>query len=380
MAQAQGPEKVHAACDECRSRKLKCSGDLQTCLRCTREKIDCIYSPQKQMGRPRKRRRQGEADEPAELPAEEQNEHANILDPFSTISKFSEFGLISSAPPLPDACSSNGSAGLGAVTSHYAVTFPDPFVISPGSTLNYDIDPTLDSIDPSLWDLPPLAQSSNVSDPSVNSPNTDSCTCLSIMYLTLTELQAVPTFSFPQVIVPMRKAMSALSDLIHCDICPKEHFSAIQNVQSIVALFKAIVERFNKVLLGVDAEASQLEATGQKKPYRIGDNNPALFHLHTGTMDCPMGFNIELEAKDWRRIVKTVLKTEVYGGGSNPRPLLDLVKKSEARQERWHNNEGFCSEEWKQMYAGPHECDKAKSCEALGSHHIRRAIDRLKWD
>jgi hypothetical protein len=174
--------------------------------------------------------------------------------------------------------------------------------------------------------------------------------------------------------------MSSISDLIHCDQCSKEAFSAIQNVQSIVSLFKAVVERFNKVLLGVDAEASELERTGQKKPYRIGDNNPALFHLHTGTLDCPMGFNIELEAKDWRRIVKTALKTEVYGGGSNFRPLLDLVKESETRQEEWHKNKFAWSEEMNQLHERGHEYDPTQICETLGARHIRRAIDNLKWD
>jgi len=69
--------KLHAACDECRecrlhcnlselrlnqytgSRKLKCSGEFPQCSRCGREGIRCVYSPQKQMGRPRKRRRDG---------------------------------------------------------------------------------------------------------------------------------------------------------------------------------------------------------------------------------------------------------------------------------------------------------------------------------
>jgi hypothetical protein len=174
--------------------------------------------------------------------------------------------------------------------------------------------------------------------------------------------------------------MSALSDLIHCPHCPKESFSAIQNVQSIVAVFKAVVERFNKVLLEVDREATRLEDAGQKKPYRIGDNNPALFHLHTGTLDCPMGFNIELEPRDWRRLVKTALKTEVYGGGSNTRPLLDLVKESEGRQERWHSDKHSWSEELKQLHGQRLDCDATQGCEALGANHIRRTIDNLKWD
>lgn len=39
------------------ARKLKCSGDHPACNRCERENINCNYSAQKPMGRPRKRRR-----------------------------------------------------------------------------------------------------------------------------------------------------------------------------------------------------------------------------------------------------------------------------------------------------------------------------------
>ncbi|KAK8095758.1 lactose regulatory protein LAC9 [Apiospora kogelbergensis] len=48
----------HRACDECRSRKLACSKEADGCARCKREGIACHYSPQKQMGRPRKRPRE----------------------------------------------------------------------------------------------------------------------------------------------------------------------------------------------------------------------------------------------------------------------------------------------------------------------------------
>ncbi|KAK4230574.1 hypothetical protein QBC38DRAFT_469102 [Podospora fimiseda] len=51
---ASGQQK-RRACDECRGRKLACSKELEGCARCKREGIQCVYSPQKQMGRPRKR-------------------------------------------------------------------------------------------------------------------------------------------------------------------------------------------------------------------------------------------------------------------------------------------------------------------------------------
>lgn len=206
------------------------------------------------------------------------------------------------------------------------------------------------------------------------------CTCLSLTYLTLTDLQTVPTFSFPQVIIPLRKAMTTVSSLIKCPVCPLDPFSAIQNVSSIVSLFKAIVERFSKVLHEVNLEATRLTQSGQKKPYRIGDNNPALSHLHTGTIDCPMGFNIELEPEVWKKLVKTALKTEMYGGGSNSTPLKLLLKETEERQQRWHNDPEFLGEQRRRLWGQEH-CERDKSaCESLGGEHIRRAIRMLDWE
>ncbi|EAT85738.2 hypothetical protein SNOG_07087 [Parastagonospora nodorum SN15] len=150
------------------------------------------------------------------------------------------------------------------------------------------------------------------------------------------------------------------------------------NVASIAALCKAIVERFNKVLLVIDAEAERLEQTGEKKPYRIGDNSAALQRLHTGTLDCPLGFDIEIGAQDYKRIAKMALKTEVYGNGSNPRPLLQLIKEAEDRQQRWHEDAEMNCVERAHMFGKQTPEGAKKSCHALGSEHIRMMIDRLK--
>ncbi len=180
----------------------------------------------------------------------------------------------------------------------------------------------------------------------------------------------------------MRKAMNTLDGLIHCTECPKETFTAIQNVQSVASLFKAIIERFSKVLRQVDTEAAHLEQTGEKKAFRVGDNSPGLMHLHTGTLDCPMGFNVDLEAKDWKRLVKTALKTEVYGGGSNPRPLTDLLKEAEIRQMAWHKIMGSLPER-EQMFPGSkdfHHLHGHDKCETLGADRLKIAMDNMPWE
>ncbi|KAA8625026.1 hypothetical protein PtrSN002B_010940 [Pyrenophora tritici-repentis] len=325
------------------------------------------------MGRPRKRMRESEAVEAAHLPVPV---HPDTMNNFADMPNFADFHNRISMPALQDTQSSNGSSGHGAVTpAQYNFTFSDPFGLPYLPIAAYTTDPT---IDPSLWNLQSGVQANHPDDPIQE--NTGRCTCLTTTWLILTELQSIVSFPFPQVIIPLRKAQSVLSGLIHCTECPKEAYSAIQNVQSIISLMKAIVERFNKVLMEVDREAARLEAIGERKPYRIGDNNPALFHLHTGDFNCPMGFNIELEPKDWRKLVKTALKTEVYGGGSNPRPLLDLVKESEERQEMWHRDRHAWNEEMEQLHPERQDSDPSQGCEALGAEHIRKTIDNLRWD
>ncbi|RMZ07637.1 hypothetical protein D0862_04214 [Hortaea werneckii] len=81
---SQPHPKLRAACDECRLKKLKCTGEQPACSRCVREGIQCIYSPQKQMGRPKKRQRVGAAEEEGEaFYPKQQEEHLAPLPPTS---------------------------------------------------------------------------------------------------------------------------------------------------------------------------------------------------------------------------------------------------------------------------------------------------------
>ncbi|KAK3204039.1 hypothetical protein GRF29_106g1427830 [Pseudopithomyces chartarum] len=198
-------------------------------------------------------------------------------------------------------------------------TYADGF----GGIPTYDTSHGMDPIDPLLWGHHPDDSGFNSQANSTPGPQDNTaCSCLSLMYLSLTDLQSLNDFSFPAVITRIRPALATASTIVHCPKCPMDVFSAMQNIQSLNSLLGAIAQRFHKVLTAIDEEAARLEQAGEKKPFRVGDNSPQNAHLHTGTTDCPMGYDLNLDPQDWKKLAKLALKTEVLGGGHNPMPFM----------------------------------------------------------
>lgn len=150
---------------------------------------------------------------------------------------------------------------------------------------------------------------------------------------------------------------------------------------SLISLLTAIAERWHKALAAIDSETQLLETTGQKKAFRLGDADPNLVHLHTGTPDCPMAFTIDLEPKEWRKLSKRAIKSEVFGGSTNPNPLVALLDRMEERQHRWHRAGNVEAEK---MF-GPGCGKQNEPVEGRDAHcvrlitQVRRMVGSLDW-
>ncbi|KAF2661380.1 hypothetical protein K491DRAFT_587528 [Lophiostoma macrostomum CBS 122681] len=377
-------EKLHAACDECRTRKLKCSGHYPHCTRCDKEGIGCVYSPQKQMGRPRKRRREeAPAKEAASTDKVPQPSMIDLDEPaFSQARVFDDFRVLGAAE-IADFAATSDAAGIPVTLSDQHI---DPSLTSGYmSGITTDIDLAIDSaIDPSLWDAQPIGSerclsSATTVTPSPCSPEQGTCTCLSTMYLALSALQTLSSFAFPTVVPVMRQAMHAAWCIIHCKQCRRDVFTTIQNVQSTSALLSAIGERFHRILQEIDEETERLEASGEKKPFRVGDNSLANAHLHTGTFDCPMGFDVNLEPREFRKLAKKALKTEVLGGGGNPVPFSSLLDQFEKRQNEWHHGDAHL-EEGKKVFGENGTCKPGDAHCVRLVQTVRRIVDNMNWE
>jgi hypothetical protein len=353
------------------SKKLKCSGGQPTCSRCLRENITCIYSLQKQMGRPKKRQRAGDeegedlmiGDGPIDLngnpvtlatqgterptgPTEAVFASTNIVPNMNMATFDSAFALDETLQPWTALSNMNWTVPDEQTYDSHA-----PDLTRDNSS---EESPPMLNLPAELLNIPQTMQQNhhtpsgqtNLPQPTDRMPT---CACLSTLYLTLSNLATMdPSFSFPTALHPIREAMSTASQVISCPICPTRFITGLQNVQLLNALLMSLAERFSRILTSISNEAEALALyntsappTEQKsKPFRLADLS-APGHMHTGGLGCAAAFSLSFTPAEWRSMAKKVVRAEVHGppDGSDCCPfLLGLITTMEGRQGRWHNN------------------------------------------
>ncbi|KAF7187339.1 Transcriptional regulator alnR [Pseudocercospora fuligena] len=351
----QAATKTRAACDECRTKKLKCTGEKPKCSRCARENIDCVYSAQKQMGRPKKRQRTD--DEPTTNATKNVPHGPSLWEP-NTGAATGEDAF--DVGPYESAFTPGG--GLQPWLQS-AIDWPADFHENDGRQSNSGesvpgLTPDSSSNSPPVLNLPAeLRQthqnqrdnsSSLLLDPALAAGDVSSCipgpppgcACLSTMYLVLNNLQATSTDqTFPFSLHPLREAMQSASQVLECEQCPTKFITAIQNTQLLGTLFMSIAERFGKILEHITQESIRADLASETKKFRLADLNTPTSHLHTNGLGCVAAFSINLSPQEWRSMCKKVVRAEVYGpeDGNECCPyFLGIIKQMEDRQADWH--------------------------------------------
>ena len=104
-----------------------------------------------------------------------------------------------------------------------------------------------------------------------------------------------------------------------------------------ITLLSALACGFDTILQEVDKEAARLTDIGQKKSFKMGDANLEMAHLHTGGPDCPMNFDVELEATEWRKLAFRAIKAQIHGIRDDQLTLEGTLARLEFRQRVWHS-------------------------------------------
>jgi len=105
----------------------------------------------------------------------------------------------------------------------------------------------------------------------------------------------------------------------------------MQTTLLLVTAIPHISSHYARLLAAIDAEAAGAAgAAGGVKRLRMGEvGNPALEGWHTGTRDCPMGVEVEVEAGVWRGMMRGVVVKEVG-------VLRGVVEAMDVRGRGWH--------------------------------------------
>ncbi|OQE37800.1 hypothetical protein PENCOP_c009G01786 [Penicillium coprophilum] len=347
--------KRHAACDECRKRKLKCSGEPTGCSRCTKQSLSCNYSIQKQMGRPPKKRTRAD-DEGVDFPPisgaeiwpspEDSQQSSSGMSPSITnfpdadhlcpqffwrpgtntnspqsqpadlLSGYDDHNHtwkpdLLKPPNLPVFPSSSPWPDFSTVSEATAMPMPMPL------SLPFPI-PTIFPPSPSL----PLSPAASVSSDSA----TPGCTCLSYLYLSLSHMTSLSSFPVnSHTLCSLYIAARTARDVIRCQVCPKAFSTGFQNIMFLGTLLTVVADSWLRV--------SQADAT------------------ELGMQSAPPHFLSEAHqspdpAQVWKSWLRQVVRRAVIGGPIGPgamipcseQPdLLSMIGELEDRQRRWHD-------------------------------------------
>lgn len=176
---------------------------------------------------------------------------------------------------------------------------------------------------------------SNLLLPDIRTTSTTSdagCSCLTNLYSTLSSFQKLPPPSFPYSMGVLTKATTVARDALHCQQCPTVYATALQNLMSLCTLLPLLAHEYGKLLTHIDERAAQ----GATMSFKMGENSLDQIHLHSGTLDCPMSFDIDLSAAEWRVMARRVVRQKVVRSSGADQSVLELLEELENRQRSWH--------------------------------------------
>ncbi|OQO12147.1 hypothetical protein B0A48_02787 [Cryoendolithus antarcticus] len=293
MADPAGARR-RAACDECRSKKLKCTGEQPACMRCVREGVTCLYSPQKAMGRPRKRQRS---------------------QPLETNTRINATGS--------SRAFDNADHGSGLVTLDNNMR---PTSV-PVAASQFDSTTWLSQTIPTPPDsLPDLSLASS-----------NSCACLSSLYLSLSSLASLPSNSLLQALPALATALASAQSALLCPHCPTRLITNVQNTQVLSTLLTSLASAFMELLAKVDDRAARVAACSSAS-YNCAD---ASRHDRSNEDSRRMAAKLPIFALVWGTLCPSCqnphnLPSYSSDGTSYPPTLMSLVHGLKNRQDRFH--------------------------------------------
>jgi len=213
---------------------------------------------------------------------------------------------------------------------------------------------------------------------SIDPSEEPTCSCLQSLYASLSSFSSSPPPSFPYSMSGLKKATALARTAVRCQICTKDYNNALQNASLLNTLLQLTVGEYARLLKHIDERAT-MEA---KIVFRMGADHPHEpidWSKHTGTPDCPMGFNITLKREEWRMLARTAVRKEVLGDEDEDQSVRSILAELYDRQVGWHeHNPVGDNHPMVDVYAKMRKDDQESACApSIFIDNLRKMLDRL---
>ncbi|KAI5464965.1 hypothetical protein BGZ63DRAFT_421952 [Mariannaea sp. PMI_226] len=331
-------------------KKLKCDGEYPECGRCVSTGDTCKYSARLPLGRPKKRKTQGEEDQITVSSA-----NTTTGTPPTPVEK--------SSPPI------GMRKDADVVMSQSGFEFTSQLVYDP-------------SLDQSLWGCE--TDISIEPDQTVlrldSTPSEPSCSCLASIYLCLEETRATHSnMSFSSGLIRLRTVVSRALGILQCQVCPTNFVWAMQNSQLLNTLLVSMAETYRRLVQSIEEEAKRAASNDETKPLLISETQPGLLDLGSadGNFSSP-SLRVTLAPHQWEAMAKSAVRQEIFGSAdANLASFSRLLQLMEERQLGWHSGAlPSCVNLQHQHHNHRQSTDREPMCVTM-VRHTKSLIDRL---
>lgn len=167
---------------------------------------------------------------------------------------------------------------------------------------------------------------------------TNSCACLSIIYLLMDQLKSKHQLSAPDDLVFLKNCINSAADILTCPYCPMRYLAIIQNAALLGIFCLCLAESYARILDSIGEEERRAGNMGIEKQLNIqSGTKDVMQHTYSPTTNISASFSVKIPPAEWGNIMRQVVKREIFGTDDHETLcLVTLMDRLEQRQKRWH--------------------------------------------
>jgi hypothetical protein len=167
---------------------------------------------------------------------------------------------------------------------------------------------------------------------------TNSCACLSTIYLLLDQLKSKHQLSAPDDLAFLQNCVKSAVAVLTCPSCPMRYLAIIQNAVLLGVFCLCLAESYARILDAIDEEEKRARNMSIEKQLIVqSEANDVIQYSYSPTTNATVSFSVKISPAEWGSIMRQVVKKEIFGAEDQKTLcLVTLLDRLEQRQKCWH--------------------------------------------